>query len=43
MDAEQLFEAVIFGISTGGILFLVSLGISIGFGLMRIVNMEQMI
>jgi len=39
----MLLRAVVFGISTSGILFLVSLGISIGFGLMRIVNMEQMI
>ena len=39
----MLLRAVIYGISTSGILFLVSLGISIGFGLMRIVNMEQMV
>jgi branched-chain amino acid transport system permease protein len=39
----MLLQAVVFGISTSGILFLVSLGISIGFGLMRIVNMEQMV
>jgi branched-chain amino acid transport system permease protein len=43
MDMEMLLRSVIFGISTSGILFLVSLGISIGFGLMRIVNMEQMV
>lgn len=43
MDTELLIRAVVFGISTSGILFLVSLGISIGFGLMRIVNMEQMV
>jgi branched-chain amino acid transport system permease protein len=43
MDMEMLLRAVIYGISTSGILFLVSLGISIGFGLMRIVNMEQMV
>ena len=39
----MLLRAVVFGVSTSGILFLVSLGLSIGFGLMRIVNMEQMI
>ena len=39
----MFFRAAVFGISTSGILFLVSLGISIGFGLMRIVNMEQMV
>src|SRR4030042_3553834 len=43
MDMEMLLRAIVFGISTTGILFLVSLGISIGFGLMRIVNMEQMV
>jgi branched-chain amino acid transport system permease protein len=43
MDSELLIRAIVFGISTSGILFLVSLGISLGFGLMRIVNMEQMI
>ena len=43
MDMELIFRGVVFGLSTGGILFLVSLGISIGFGLMRIVNMEQMV
>ena len=43
MNLEMFLRAVIFGISTSGILFLVSLGISIGFGLMRIVNMEQMV
>jgi branched-subunit amino acid ABC-type transport system permease component len=43
MDTELLFRSVVFGFSTSGILFLVSLGISIGFGLMRIINMEQMV
>ena len=43
MDMEMLLRTVVFGISTSGILFLFSLGISIGFGLMRIVNMEQMV
>ncbi|MCK4791782.1 MAG: branched-chain amino acid ABC transporter permease [Desulfobacteraceae bacterium] len=35
--------AIIFGLGISGILFLVSIGISIGFGLMRIINMEQMV
>lgn len=43
METELLLLAIIFGVSISGILFLVSLGISIGFGLMRIVNMEQMV
>lgn len=41
MSIESLLSAVIFGFCIGGIFFLVSVGISIGFGLMRIVNMEQ--
>ncbi len=36
-------SAIIFGLGISGILFLVSIGISIGFGLMRIINMEQMV
>ncbi|MBW1973779.1 MAG: branched-chain amino acid ABC transporter permease [Deltaproteobacteria bacterium] len=43
MQIDLWLSAVIFGFSVSGILFLVSLGISIGFGLMRIVNMEQML
>ena len=43
MNVELLLPAIFFGLSVSGILFLVSLGISIGFGLMRIVNMEQMV
>jgi branched-chain amino acid transport system permease protein len=38
-----LVNAVVYGLGNSGILFLVAIGISIGFGLMRIVNMEQMI
>jgi len=36
-------SSIVFGLGISGILFLVSIGISIGFGLMRIVNMEQMV
>jgi branched-chain amino acid transport system permease protein len=43
MDKELLLSAIVFGFSISAILLLVSLGISIGFGLMRIINMEQMI
>jgi branched-chain amino acid transport system permease protein len=43
MTWEQLIGAVIYGLGVSGILFLVSIGISIGFGLMRVVNMEQMV
>ena len=40
---EMLVNAVVYGLGNSGILFLVAIGISIGFWLMRIVNMEQMI
>jgi len=40
---DLYISAFIFGLGISGILFLVSIGISIGFGLMRIVNMEQMV
>ena len=43
MNIDLLLPAIFFGMSVSGILFLVSLGISIGFGLMRIINMEQMV
>lgn len=40
---ELYISAVIYGLTISGILFLVSVGICIGFGLMRIINMEQMV
>lgn len=43
MSINILIAAILYGLSTGGILFLVSLAISIGFGLMRIINMEAML
>jgi branched-chain amino acid transport system permease protein len=43
MTQEMFVNAVVYGLGNTGILFLVSIGISIGFGLMRIINMEQMI
>lgn len=43
MDLSLWIPAVIYGFSVGGIFFLVSLGLSIGFGLMRVVNLEQML
>lgn len=43
MDPDLLLSAVIYGFSISGIFFLVSLGLSIGFGLMRVVNLEQML
>jgi len=43
MNIDLLLSAVIYGLSIGGIFFLVSIGLSIGFGLMRVVNLEQML
>ena len=43
MTLEMFIIAFVFGLGISGILFMVSIGISIGFGLMRIVNMEQMV
>ena len=43
MTQEMFVNAVVYGLGNSGILFLVAIGISIGFGLMRIVNMEQMV
>ncbi len=40
---DQWITAVIYGLSQSGILFLVSLALSIGYGLMRVVNMEAML
>ncbi|MEN6477878.1 MAG: branched-chain amino acid ABC transporter permease [Rectinema sp.] len=39
----RLFEAIVYGFSSSGILFMVSLALSIGYGLMRVVNMEAML
>lgn len=40
---DLYISAIIFGLCVSGILLLVSIGICIGFGLMRIINMEQMV
>jgi branched-chain amino acid transport system permease protein len=40
---DLYISAFIYGLSISAILLLVSIGISIGFGLMRIINMEQMV
>jgi branched-chain amino acid transport system permease protein len=40
---DLYLSAFIYGLSVSAILLLVSIGISIGFGLMRIINMEQMV
>ena len=40
---ETWITAFVYGLSQSGILFLISLALSIGYGLMRIVNMEAML
>ena len=40
---DKWITAVLYGFSSGAILFLVSLALSIGYGLMRVVNMEAML
>src|SRR3989339_1870915 len=40
---EKWITAILYGFSSGAILFLVSLALSIGYGLMRVVNMEAML
>ncbi|MDC7227670.1 MAG: branched-chain amino acid ABC transporter permease [Spirochaetales bacterium] len=40
---EIWITAIIYGLASSGILFLVSLALSIGYGLMRVVNMEAMV
>ena len=40
---DKWITAIVYGLGQGGILFLVSLALSIGYGLMRVVNMESML
>ncbi len=40
---ERWLTAILYGFSQGGIFFLVSLPLSIGYGLMRVINMEAML
>jgi len=40
---EKWITAILYGFSSGAILFLVSLALSMGYGLMRVVNMEAML
>ena len=43
MDAQLLISGVIFGLSIGGIFFLMSIGLSLCFGLMRIISLDQLL
>jgi branched-chain amino acid transport system permease protein len=43
MDTQLFFSGVIFGLSIGGIYFLMAIGLSLCFGLMRIISLDQLL
>ncbi|HVP78431.1 MAG TPA: branched-chain amino acid ABC transporter permease [Thermodesulfobacteriota bacterium] len=43
MDTQLLISGVIFGLSIGSIFFLLAIGLSLCFGLMRIISMDQLL
>jgi branched-chain amino acid transport system permease protein len=43
MDTQLLISGVIFGLSIGSIYFLMAIGLSLCFGLMRIISLDQML
>ena len=43
MNAQLLISGVIFGLSIGSIFFLMAIGLSLCFGLMRIISLDQML
>jgi branched-chain amino acid transport system permease protein len=43
MDAQLLLSGVIFGLSTGSLYFLMAIGLSLCFGLMRIISLDQLL
>jgi branched-chain amino acid transport system permease protein len=43
MDAQLLISGVIFGLSIGAIFFLMTIGLSLCFGLMRIISLDQLL
>src|ERR1035437_4506877 len=43
MSAQLLISGVIFGMSIGSIFFLMALGLSLCFGLMRIISLDQLL
>jgi branched-chain amino acid transport system permease protein len=43
MDAQLLLSGVIFGLSIGSIFFLMAIGLSLCFGLMRIISLDQLL
>ena len=43
MDAQLLLSGVIFGLSIGSIFFLMAIGLSLCFGLMRVISLDQLL
>jgi branched-chain amino acid transport system permease protein len=43
MDAHLLISGVIFGLSMGSIFFLMAIGLSLCFGLMRVISLDQLL
>lgn len=43
IDAHLLIPGILFGLSLGGIFFLMTVGLSLCFGLMRIISLDQML
>lgn len=43
MDAQLLISGVIFGLSIGSIFFVMAIGLSLCFGLMRIISLDQLL
>ena len=43
MNTQLLISGIIFGLSLGGIFFLMSIGLSLCFGLMRIISLDQLL
>jgi len=43
MDTQLLISGIIFGLSIGSILFLLAIGLSLCFGLMRIISLDQLL
>jgi len=43
IDTQLLISGVIFGLSIGSIFFLMAIGLSLCFGLMRIISLDQLL
>lgn len=43
IDTQLLISGVVFGLSLGGIFFLMTIGLSLCFGLMRIISLDQLL